>query len=288
MPQLIEHGYIYLAQPPLYRVRRKKTERYVESDQEMNKILMDLGCEGLTLTRVKDKKEFNEKQIAELATSLVQLEHWADVVRKKGVQLEQLMKLRHPKTHELPIYLVRVQGKDKFLFDDAELAKLVSEEEKKTKGDIEVVTEESDGKSPKKGVEVFELFEAREITKALSRLEDKNFDINYYRERAPKPLFILKEQEKEFELFSLDEVLAKVKEMGRKGLSIQRYKGLGEMNPEQLWETTMNPEIRTVMKISMEDAVEVDEIFTLLMGDQVEPRRQFIETHALHVRNLDV
>jgi DNA gyrase subunit B len=288
MPQLIEHGYVYLAQPPLYRVRRKKTERYVESDQEMNKILMDLGCEGLTLKRLKDKKEFNEKQISELAASLVQLEHWTDLIRKKGVQLEAFLKLRHPKTHELPVYLVRVQGKEKFLFDDAELAKLVSEEEKKSKGDVEVVTEESDEKSPKKAVEVFELFESREITKALSKLEDKDFDISFYRERAPKPLFILKDQDKEYELFSLEDILLKAKEFGRKGLSIQRYKGLGEMNPEQLWETTMNPEVRTVMKVSMEDAVEVDEIFTLLMGDQVEPRRQFIESHALHVRNLDI
>jgi DNA gyrase subunit B len=254
----------------------------------MNKILLDLGCEGLTLSRLKDKKEFNEKQLTDLAGSLVQLDHWADLIRKKGVQLDQFMKMRHPKTHELPLYLVKVQGKERFLFDDAELAKLVSEEEKKTKGDVEVVTEESNQPSTKKAVEVFELFESREITKVLSKLEDKDFDITYHRERAPKPLFLLKDQEKEYELFSLEDVLSRVKEFGRKGLSIQRYKGLGEMNPEQLWETTMNPEVRTVMKVSMEDAVEVDNIFTVLMGDQVEPRRQFIETHALHVRNLDV
>ncbi|MBI1883236.1 MAG: DNA topoisomerase (ATP-hydrolyzing) subunit B [Chlamydiae bacterium] len=288
MPQLIEKGYVYLAQPPLYRVRRKKTERYVESDSEMNKFLIDLGCEGLMLMRLSDKKEFNEKQIADLASALVQLEHWALLIARKGVQINSFLKMRHPKTHELPIYLVRVQGKEHFLFDDAELAKFVGEEEKKGKKEVEVVT--GDGKEAKgrEAVEVFELFEAREMVKILSKLEDKGFDMKYCEERSEKPLYRLKEQDREDEIFSLQELALKIKEQGRKGLSIQRYKGLGEMNPEQLWETTMDPEKRTVMKVTMEDAVEADEIFTILMGDQVEPRRQFIEAHALHVRNLDI
>jgi DNA gyrase subunit B len=84
------------------------------------------------------------------------------------------------------------------------------------------------------------------------------------------------------------QLLERIKELGRKGLSIQRYKGLGEMNPEQLWETTMNPEQRTLVQIRLEDAYAADEIFTMLMGDEVEPRREYIQTHALEVQNLDV
>ncbi|MBI1870755.1 MAG: DNA topoisomerase (ATP-hydrolyzing) subunit B [Chlamydiae bacterium] len=288
MTQLIEQGYVYLAQPPLYKIKRKKAERYVESDQEMNKFLMDLGCEGVTFIRLSDKKEFTGKQVSELANALIQLEHWGNLIRKKGVRWNIFMELKKNKTHELPVYLVRSQGEEHFFFDDSGLAQFISGEEKKSKEEVEVVTQEGKPSGIKQAVEVFELFESREITKALTRLEEKGFDIEHYQKSSEKPLFRLNDQEKDYELFSLEELLSKVKEFGRKGLSIQRYKGLGEMNPEQLWETTMNPEKRTVMKVTMEDAVEADEIFTVLMGDQVEPRRQFIETHALHVRNLDI
>lgn len=288
MSQLVEQGHIYIAQPPLYKIKRKKTERYIESDLEMNKILLDLGCEGLTLTRLSDKKEFNEKQISDLALSLQQIEHWSDLIRKKGVHVDKLMNLRKPKTHELPVYLVRAKGEEHFVFDDAALAKFVSEAEKKNEGELEIVTQEGKKSEAKQAMEVFELFETREITKLLAKLEDKDFDLTHYQVRSEKPIFLLKDQDKETQIFSLNELLQNAKELGRKGLSIQRYKGLGEMNPVQLWETTMNPEKRTILKVSMEDAVEADEIFTVLMGDQVEPRRKFIETHALHVRNLDV
>ncbi len=288
MTQLMEQGHIYIAQPPLYKIRRKKTERYIESEQEMSKILLDLGCEGLTLARPSDKKEFNEKQISDVTASLLEIEHWSDLIRKKGVHVDALIALRKPKTQELPCYLVRTKGEEHFLFDDAQLAKFVNEEEKKSKETVEIVTEEGKKADAKHAVEVFELFETREITKLLVKLESKGFDIAYYQNKSLKPILILKEQDKEIEIFSLQELLQNIKEQGRKGLSIQRYKGLGEMNPTQLWETTMNPEKRTLMKVSMEDAVAADEIFTVLMGDQVEPRRQFIEKHALHVRNLDV
>ena len=106
--------------------------------------------------------------------------------------------------------------------------------------------------------------------------------------KKKRPLYRIEEDGQERELDSMEEVLATLRELGRRGIEVQRYKGLGEMNPEQLWETTMDPQKRTMLKVALEDAVEADEIFTVLMGDQVEPRRQFIQTHALEVRNLDV
>jgi len=297
MTQLLEKGYVYIAQPPLYKIKRKKTELYVESDKEMNKMLLELGCEGLSMTRLKDKKEFNEKQIIEITRSVLDLEHWSMLIHKKGVNIEEFMSHRNPKTHELPVYIVRSGTKDQYLFNDSELAEIVKAEEKKTKGSDEMAAEDSKGKGKAKekaektaepGIEILELFESREITKILSKLEDKGFDGTTYKTPSPKPLYRLTEGEYVEETSSLLEVFQKIRELGRKGLSIQRYKGLGEMNPEQLWETTMNPEKRTVMKVALEDAVEADEIFTILMGDQVEPRRQFIESNALHVKNLDV
>ena len=105
---------------------------------------------------------------------------------------------------------------------------------------------------------------------------------------AQPPLYQIKKGKKHWYTFSDDELNSKLDEIGRDGISVQRYKGLGEMNPEQLWETTMNPETRTMLQVGMEDAQEADELFTILMGDKVEPRRQFIEDHAKYVRNLDI
>ena len=103
-----------------------------------------------------------------------------------------------------------------------------------------------------------------------------------------KPLFLIEEEDDRHEFFSLHDVLDFVRKQANKGMHIQRYKGLGEMNPEQLWDTTMKPEVRTLLQIRAEDHAEADQMFTTLMGDQVEPRREFIETNALDVRNLDI
>ncbi len=105
---------------------------------------------------------------------------------------------------------------------------------------------------------------------------------------AQPPLYGVKRGKKEHYAYSDEDLGKLLDEIGRKGITIQRYKGLGEMNPEQLWQTTMDPDTRTVLQVRLEDAVEADAIFTILMGDKVEPRRQFIHTHALEVRNLDV
>jgi len=108
------------------------------------------------------------------------------------------------------------------------------------------------------------------------------------KEVKSKPLYKIENENEDKELFCLKEVLNYIKESASKGMHIQRYKGLGEMNPHQLWETTMDPERRTLLQVTLEDAVETDKMFTMLMGDQVEPRREFIENYAHQVKNLDV
>lgn len=105
---------------------------------------------------------------------------------------------------------------------------------------------------------------------------------------AQPPLFKVKKGKAEFYVYNEEELSKKLVEIGRDGIAMQRYKGLGEMNPQQLWDTTMNPETRTMLKVTLEDAIKADEIFTILMGDKVEPRREFIEKHAKDVKNLDV
>ena len=205
---------------------------------------------------------------------------------KKGVKFSNYLSLRHQKTKKLPIYRLKVDGKYQFVYSDKELASLTSKEGKEGDQDL------------------LELFEAPEIEQLVEKIEKLGLDIDTYskqavapvvKERAgkevakkAKPLYRITNDKEQEDLFTLQEVLAYIKEAASKGMHIQRYKGLGEMNPQQLWDTTMDPEKRTILKVTLEDAVEVDKMFTVLMGDQVQPRREFIENYAHQVKNLDV
>jgi len=143
-------------------------------------------------------------------------------------------------------------------------------------------------------VAVKDIGELRLIEEILKRLEKNQLNsgaiitAERQQNKTQTPLFTLRQGETAQEAYSIEEIVNKIKESGRKGITIQRYKGLGEMNPEQLWFTTMDPEHRMLLQVKIEDAARADEIFTVLMGDQVEPRRRFIQRHAPEVRNLDV
>ncbi|MBN2096853.1 MAG: hypothetical protein JW714_00065 [Candidatus Omnitrophica bacterium] len=253
----------------------------------MNELLLDLGTEGMTLKSSKDKKVFTEKQIKKLLELLMELERLSRAIDRKGVKFSKYLSYRHQKTKKLPIFMVKVGGKDQFLFSDSELAKITQQEEK----------------DPGKELEIAEFFEAAELEKILNEIEKMGIDVVAHyevaQEEQPKtgkaakagkadPIYKVIYDSEERPIFCLKELLKFVTAVAKKGMSIQRYKGLGEMNPGQLWETTMDPARRTVLKVTLEDAVKADEMFTVLMGDAVEPRRQFIETHAREVRNLDI
>jgi len=135
---------------------------------------------------------------------------------------------------------------------------------------------------------VVELFEAHDLSKAVKKLQKQDVSLKEYLGGGDKPLFQFVKESEKIDLFSLQHLLDQIKAAGKEGMSIQRYKGLGEMNPSQLWETTMDPERRTMLRVTMDDAVAADQMFTILMGDQVEPRREFIARHAKAVRNLDI
>jgi len=284
MPKLVEGGYIYIAQPPLYKIKRGQREEYIQTEQQMDDLLLDLGREGHQLLRLKDKKAFTDNQFKDLLYLLVELEKVGKMLEKKGVELAKLLTFRHPKTKKIPIYRVKVDGKERFIASDKELAAITGKEDKENEPDI------------------LELFEAREVEEAVAKIEKLGLDITTYASEAlprqevsakeadkkPKAPYRITNEKEQRDLFSLTEVLAYIKEAATKGMHIQRYKGLGEMNPQQLWETTMDPEKRTILKVTLEDAVATDKMFTVLMGDQVEPRRQFIEEYAHQVKNLDI
>jgi len=284
MPKLVEEGHVYITQPPLYKIKRGQREEYIQTEQQMDELLLDLGREGHKLLRVKDKKEFTDNQFKELLKLLVELDKLGRYLDKKGVDFAGYLSFRHPKTKKMPVYRVKVEGRDNFIYSDKELAALTEKEGK----DIEQ--------------DVLQLFESQDIEDIVTKIEKLGIEIETYFSSMVVPKSgVIKESDKKIkavyriindgdtkEVFGLKELLAYIKEVATKGMHIQRYKGLGEMNPQQLWDTTMDPEKRTILQVKLEDAVEADKMFTVLMGDQVEPRRQFIEDYAHQVKNLDI
>ncbi len=288
MRPLIESGHVFIAQPPLYKIKRGSREEYIETEKEMNEIIMDMGAEGLSFVRIKGKKSYTPSQFKDILGILAEIERTLEIIHKRGVNMEKFTSNYNEKTKKWPIYMVKVEGKTHFVYDDKELAELTKKEEE---------------------AQYVEIFETRDLISLRERLEKFGLEILHFqkpKEQAPEikiskgkkkkiekqpvqnPLFCIQEDKEAHQFFSLEEVLEFVRNQATKGIHIQRYKGLGEMNPQQLWETTMDPARRTILKIALEDAVEADNTFSMLMGDEVAPRREFIETYAHEVKNLDV
>jgi DNA gyrase subunit B len=285
MPKLVEDGYVYIAQPPLFKIKRGQREEYIQTEPQMDGMLLDLGREGHKFIRLKDKQVFTDNQFKDLLHLLVELERLGKNLEKRGVKFAKYLTFRHPKTKKMPIYRVKVEGEEYFLYSDKDLANFTQKEDKK-----------------EEELDLLELFEAQEVEQVVNKIEKLGLDILTYSAetisqkdlsskelgKKPRPPYRITNEKEQKDLFALKEVLAFIKEAATKGMHIQRYKGLGEMNPQQLWETTMDPEKRTILKVTLEDAVEADKMFTVLMGDAVEPRREFIENYAHQVKNLDI
>jgi len=298
MPELIKRGFVYIAQPPLYQITRKKRVEYVEDDAQLNRILIQLGTEEVRLRNLSDNKEMSQKQLAEILELLESLDKYAKAIRRHGGDFSVYVDHRDKTTGELPRHLAKVRsGNDEsvhYFHTEEELAKFSSENSDlklfgDQEGDTDLIEKTRNGPS-RRGRHV-ELHESKAIAELLVKLSRKGLSVEHY-SAQDKPLFELIEGEGERQntkpLFSIAEILDGVLEVGRRGLQIKRFKGLGEMNASQLFETTMDPAKRKLLRVDLTDAVEAEEMFTKLMGDDVEPRRQFIEDNALNVRNLDI
>ncbi len=306
MTELVRAGKIYIAQPPLYQVKRKKREEYVDDDVQLNKILISLGSEDVRLKNLADGKELSTAQLKDILESLERLSKLSESVRRHGGDFETFLAERDTKTGKLPAYLVKVRdGNDEavtYFHDEQQLRKFHEQNLDLNLFDVEMgqellplapaaATTKSNG--VRRRAKKVELHEATTIQKLIGELARKGLKVNHYA-AADHPIFELIEGEGEkavsHPLFSIPEIHQKIVEIGRRGVQIKRFKGLGEMNAKELFNTTMDPNKRKLLKVDLNDdnAVEADQMFTRLMGDVVEPRRQYIEDNALNVRNLDV
>jgi DNA gyrase subunit B len=281
MPQLLEKGYIYIAQPPLYKVKKGKSEMYFNSDEKFNVFLFENAISGLSLEIICDNKEtinIDSKIFKNIFIDIINLNKFINKLKKKKIFWKDYLMFKKEK--KIPLHKIVIDYFDiKYAYSDVEF--------KEIKNLIE------NNKHNYKDVKYDDLWELFNVDKLALKLEAHGFCLDKYEEISDKPIYIIKNTEKSlknnvYELYSIFELINTIIDIGNIGLNIQRYKGLGEMNPSQLWETTMNINNRKLLQIKLKDAVEADKIFSILMGDQVEPRKIFIKEHALDVKNLDI
>ncbi len=302
MRALVTNGNIFIAQPPLYKVKKGKQEEYVQTEEQMNEILLNYGCENLALKVAKAKGEIVAPDLKEILKLIQAMDDLSGSLARKGINEEHYLKA-HDKKKGFPAFHFRVPAEnfETYLFSEAERKDLEKRFEKKAAAPEKNEPADNDVKKSKEEAETpviledpfecVEVPEGIEFEKIEKRFAKFGLSFEDYLPGEETRFQILRKGKKDTEIEdakALRDVLHSVKKHGKDGINVQRYKGLGEMNPTQLWETTMDPARRTLLRVTLEDAVETDEIFTVLMGDQVEPRRKFIERHAKAVRNLDI
>ena len=283
MPQLVEKGHIYIAQPPLYKVKRGKKEEYIKDEKQMFRFMMKQATDDIAV-KSKDRAVEGRELSKNLERVVEYQNYFSRFVRRVNNDSRLLNALLEGFMEVLGTHSLKLRK----IFDQEDLMAVVEGKVSQAGYVTELLNDEEHGLSEievtfANGTTMLFDWEKASYVEFQKLLELKKMLENDF----PAP-FVLGENGKSETINSRDELLEKIMNAAKKDLSIQRYKGLGEMNPEQLWETTMDPEKRTLLQVRIEDAIETDEIFTVLMGDQVEPRRRFIEDNALDVKNLDV
>lgn len=297
MKGLIEAGYVYIAQPPLYKIKRRRREQYVDNDEELNRILLELGSEDVTLVRLRDDLKFPAAKVDRIVEALARLEVLSNGVTRYGCRIEEYLD-QADANGVLPKYLVRIRtGNDetfRFLKNEDERTSYISEEGFEDAFSETVIRQvEYNERTVNQRISIQEIFEAGALTKLVNELGKLGLQVTNWTPTEEARYHLVehygdKDKENRTNLFSILDLLPRIREAGRKGLQIQRYKGLGEMNPKQLYETTMDPEKRRLLKVDIEDAAKAEQVFSMLMGDDVASRRRFIEDNALNASNLDI
>ena len=280
MVEVIERGYLYIAQPPLYRVRKGKEDRYLKDDEEMNRFLLQRAMEEMELELKGGKSRMSGKKLLDLLNKFSRYDYFLRRLERRGYPREAVKTLLQQGFASAEDFGKQTRLKT--------LRKALEEGGMKG-GEITADEEHNLFEFPLEG-SINERTMSRRISRDLVETVEYRGILELYPSIAglETPPFVIYHKGGQQRVASKGELLSYITAIGKEGVSIQRYKGLGEMNPEQLWDTTMNPDSRSLLQVRVEDAVVADEVFTILMGDQVEERRQFIEQHALHVENLDI
>jgi DNA gyrase subunit B len=324
MPKLVAEGHLYVAQPPLYMiVSGKKERRYVHAEDQMQAILMETGLTGASLRRAETdgtSSEITGDRLKGLLDLVASIEQGLRAFGRRNRSLRDFLAMAYkpksgdsakpdPRDGLLPLFLVEYEGAEERLYSEKERHDYFAAHNLHV--DVEAELESGFGSatpplpaaepavpppSSTNGhrVREIELHEVKVLNKHLARLRDEfnlRAEVLLPREVTgddPPPRFILDRDGELHPLLDLRALVSTVRKIGEKGMKITRFKGLGEMDAEQLWETTMDPTRRTLLQVRLDDAIAANDLFATLMGDDVEPRREFIEKHALEVKNLDV
>ena len=321
MKPLIEHGYVYIAKPPLYKVTSRKRAQYVENDEELDRLLLDLALDDIELSFVNDGHMDRDRLYDVISVIRESLRLTAGLGRH-GISPGEYL-ARKSETGSFPCAIITVREPngahtEKYVYTGEEEAEVVAAAEERLgvapeepeedatseplsvdtetgeEGEIETgeSTDEGEAEEPLEktlhpAIDVVPIYESTAFRDIDGKMKQLGLSIGSLF-GAEEPLVVLEHKDEETALSSLVDMYNSIKEIGKQGLQIQRYKGLGEMNPDQLWDTTMDPERRRMFKVTLEDAFEAERMFTLLMGDEVEPRRNYIEKYAATMDNLDI
>jgi DNA gyrase subunit B len=308
MQQLFLNDMIYIAQPPLYeiRVKGKKKSEYILSENQMHKRMITRGLEGTELVITDDTKakkgkksvsarasspqKLGDKELSALVKSLAEVERITAVLSRRGIKFADFLETYYdPRKGGLPRFRICVEGQEEIYYEVDEYEKRVDELKKGIKSSA--LEEEEETFSAEELHEVARINEINETLKKKFKLDLKDFLLKAARSVSGEALatkFQLINGADSYDIASLGDICPGVRQIGGKGIEIKRFKGLGEMNADQLWETTMNPDTRTLLRVALDDAGEADRLFSILMGNDVEKRRNFIRDHALEVQNLDI
>ena len=288
MHEVIARGHLYIAQPPLYKLKKGKMERYVKSEKEFTEIIVGAGVENVQIESA-DNRTTKASDVSDLIVRVRDIQHTLHDIKLERIDERALVGLAESE----------ISFSDEIWTREA------------VTGLLPAITDAISRRIPiKPEIELVEDHENEVAIKVTSRRRGKTLSTLITRRlwisdkiaavravfadtltmvgQAPYTVTASGDAKELEKLDSIEVVSDWIDQRGRKGLSISRYKGLGEMNPEQLWETTMDPSARTLLQVTIDDAIDADQIFTVLMGDEVEPRRRFIEDNALKIRNLDV